>query len=262
MFRRSGHAPPDQVPLRTASSVKNGDAWKCWSAKPDFLRVRTAASLKKPDEQHFHDQQIYDALGWTGECRRCVLRNESNLHLAPGRDRHLRFAAGAESCVLKRCTAEKQLGSAAAVGQGRRQRGRGENTLSNLHPRPVVGGAGGWWCETRRTAWAGCRPRRSRRPARSCAIRRPPLCRLLRSEPGARPTEGADKKFQVSSSSPKTTRSGLPYDYDGSSLCTWNVRKHRYETAYREHGLNSGPAPVVASKNYNKEGALRSSSCA
>jgi hypothetical protein len=37
---------------------------------------------------------------------------------------------------------------------------------------------------------------------------------------------------------------------------TWNTRKHRYETAYREHGLN-GVLPVsVTQESFDKEGTL------
>jgi len=49
---------------------------------------------------------------------------------------------------------------------------------------------------------------------------------------------------------------GLPYDYDQVRVFTWNTRKHRYETAYREHGLD-GVLPVIMSKeNFDKEGIL------
>ncbi len=49
---------------------------------------------------------------------------------------------------------------------------------------------------------------------------------------------------------------GLPYDFDQVRVFTWNARKHRYETAYREHGLN-GVLPVkVTQENFDKEGIL------
>ena len=44
---------------------------------------------------------------------------------------------------------------------------------------------------------------------------------------------------------------GAPYDYDQVRVFTWNTRKHRYETAYREHGLNG----VLA--GYGDHGELR-----
>lgn len=49
---------------------------------------------------------------------------------------------------------------------------------------------------------------------------------------------------------------GLPYDYDQIRVFTWNVRKHRYETAYREHGLNGVLPVTVTSENFDKEGTL------
>jgi hypothetical protein len=49
---------------------------------------------------------------------------------------------------------------------------------------------------------------------------------------------------------------GSPYDYDQVRVFTWNVHKHRYETAYREHGLE-GVLPVTITKqDFDKEGTL------
>ena len=68
-------------------------------------------------------------------------------------------------------------------------------------------------------------------------------------------TDG-DKKvpqYLVLMSEPKD---GMPYDYDQIRVFTWNVRKHRYETAYRERKLN-GILPVTAAhEDFGKEGTL------
>jgi hypothetical protein len=51
-------------------------------------------------------------------------------------------------------------------------------------------------------------------------------------------------------------KDGLPFDYNQARVFTWNVKRHRYETAYRERGL-SGVLPVTLShENFDKEGDL------
>ena len=54
-----------------------------------------------------------------------------------------------------------------------------------------------------------------------------------------------------------TEKEGLPYDFSQARIFTWNVRKHRYETAYRERDL-SGILPVTLGRqDFEKEGNLR-----
>jgi hypothetical protein len=54
-----------------------------------------------------------------------------------------------------------------------------------------------------------------------------------------------------------TEKEGLPYDFSQARVFTWNLRKHRYETAYREREL-AGVLPVTLGRqDFGKEGNLR-----
>jgi hypothetical protein len=51
-------------------------------------------------------------------------------------------------------------------------------------------------------------------------------------------------------------KDGMPFDYNQIRVFTWNVKRHRYETAYRERNLN-GVLPVsVSQEDFEKEGML------
>jgi len=50
-------------------------------------------------------------------------------------------------------------------------------------------------------------------------------------------------------------KDGLTFDFNQIRVFTWNVRRHRYETAYRER--MEGVLPVtVSQENFEKEGVL------
>ena len=50
-------------------------------------------------------------------------------------------------------------------------------------------------------------------------------------------------------------KDGLPFDFNQFRVFTWNIRRHRYETAYRER--LEGMLPVtVATEDFGKEGVL------
>ena len=53
------------------------------------------------------------------------------------------------------------------------------------------------------------------------------------------------------------SKDGLPYDYDNIRVFTWNVRRHRYETAYREHHLVGLLPATLSTEDFGKEGTLR-----
>jgi SH3-like domain-containing protein len=52
-------------------------------------------------------------------------------------------------------------------------------------------------------------------------------------------------------------KDGMPYDFNQVRVFTWNQRKHRYETAYRERNLNGFLPVSLGQQDFGKEGNLR-----
>ncbi|HEY6273242.1 MAG TPA: SH3 domain-containing protein [Terriglobales bacterium] len=62
------------------------------------------------------------------------------------------------------------------------------------------------------------------------------------------------QEFLVLFTEPKD---GMPYDFDQIRVYTWNNRKHRYETAYRERNLDGSLPVTLGRQDFEKEGNLR-----
>jgi SH3-like domain-containing protein len=52
-------------------------------------------------------------------------------------------------------------------------------------------------------------------------------------------------------------KDGMPYDFNQARVYTWNTRKHRYETAYRERNLYGTLPVTLGQQDFGKEGTLR-----
>ncbi len=52
------------------------------------------------------------------------------------------------------------------------------------------------------------------------------------------------------------SKDGQPFDFDKVHVFTWNVKRHRYETAYRERNLNGFLPVTVTHEDFGKEGNL------
>ena len=52
-------------------------------------------------------------------------------------------------------------------------------------------------------------------------------------------------------------KDGAPYDFNQARVYTWNTRKHRYETAYRERNLEGSLPVTLDRQEFEKEGNLR-----
>jgi hypothetical protein len=174
------------------------------------------------------------------------------LHVTPGRDtEHLyQLASGAKVAILKRATAEKQAG-AAPPPKATKKPGAKAAASSVLED---------WWLvrdEHGRVGWVLSRMVDVDVPleiAQYAEGQRFVAFFVLDEVPDN--DKGVQKQVSQYLCVLTEPHDGLDYDFDQVRVFTWNARKHRYETAYREHGLD-GILPVTITKeNFDKEGTL------
>jgi SH3-like domain-containing protein len=238
-------------------TVKNGDRLDVLDHEKRFARVRTATGLEGwIEDRYLVNQQTYDQIQQLTQDNLAdpiqapaVLRNDTNLHVTPGREtEHLyQLTAGARVSVLKRAVAEKQDGViVAAMKPGGKA------------PGPVVED---WWLvrdAQNRVGWVLARMVDEDVPLDIAQYaegqRFVAFFVLDQVHDGGK--DGADKNVPQYLCALTEPHDGQPYDYDQIRVFTWNVKKHRYETAYREHGLNGLLPITVTSENFDKEGTL------
>lgn len=265
-------------------TVKNGERVEVLDREKRFVRVRTATGLEGWIEQRYLvDQKTYDGLQKLTLDHKDdpvqapgVLRNDTNLHITPGREaEHLyQLASGAKVSILRRGTAEKVL-PAASVAVAKPKAGAKISTGPVLEDWWLVRDAQG------RVGWVLSRMVDVDVPleiAQYAEGQRFVAFFVLnevedhgtnirdlqnRSKAGNRSVETKPAETKaVTRSVPQylciltETRDGLPYDYDQVRVFTWNVKRHRYETAYRERGLDGVLPVTVAQEAFEKEGTL------
>lgn len=235
--------------------VKNGDRVEVLDHERRFVRVRTDNGTEGWIEQRYLvGQQVYDGFQKLANQEKDdpvqaagTTRNDTNLHVEPGRDtEHLYLLEqGAKVSLLRRATVEKApLGGTPKPA---------EQTQKKEAPAPVMED---WWLirdPRGQVGWVLARmvdldvPLDIAQYAEGQRI----VAFFVLDEV----TDG-DKKvaqYLVALTEPKD---GMPFDYDQIRVFTWNVKRHRYETAYRERNL-TGVLPVtVSQENFDKEGLL------
>lgn len=237
-------------------TVKNGERVEIIDREKRFARVRTASGQEGWIEQRYLvDQKTYNAFqDLTRDNQNDpmqapgILRNETNLHIAPGREsEHLyQLASGAKISLLKRATAEKQGVVPAAP---RTNGGRSGKTAAG----PVLED---WWLvrdDQSRVGWV---------LARMVDVDVP--LDIAQYAEGQRfvaffkldEVQDGDKKVPQYLCLLTDPHDGLPFDFDQVRVFTWNVRRHRYETAYHEHGLRGVLPVTVTQEAFEKEGIL------
>ena len=237
-------------------TVKNGEAVRILGRERRFARVRTSDGAEGWIEQRFlitkqtyeqfqklaHDTQN-DPVQAAG-----VTRNPTNIHLEPNREaEHLyQLDQGAKISILKRATSEKVLPGNAKPVIAETQR----------PAKPLTPPMEDWWLVRDPQGHAGWVL------ARMVDVDVP--LEIAQYAEGQRTvasfvlnevTDG-DKKVPQYLALLTENKDGMPFDYNAIRVFTWNVRRHRYETAYRERNLD-GVLPVTVSKeNFDQEGEL------
>ncbi len=236
--------------------VKNGDRVQILGRDRRFARVRTAAGAEGWLEQRYLvTQQVYDGFQKLAQQSKDLplqapgtTRNDTNLHLEPGREtEHLyQLNQGAKVFILKRDTAEKSLPGAIPT----------HVSDQSQSSRPVTPILEDWWLvrdPDGHVGWVLARmvdldaPLEIAQYAEGQRI----VAFFVLNE-----VNDGDKKvaqYLVLLTEPKD---GLPFDYNQFRVFTWNVKKHRYETAYRERNLNGVLPVTVSQEDFDKEGML------
>ena len=236
--------------------VKNGDRVEILERDRRFVRVRTDNGTEGWVEQRYLvSQQVYDGFQKLAQQEQSdpvqaagTTRNDTNIHLEPGREtEHLYLLnQGNKVSILKRATAEKMLPGAV--------------------PKPSVDATGqpakppaileDWWLirdAQGHIGWVLARmvdldvPLEIAQYAEGQRI----VAYFVLNQ-----VSDADKKvaqYLVMLSEPKD---GMPFDYNQVRVFTWNVKKHRYETAYRERNLDGVLPVTVGQEDFDKEGSL------
>ena len=243
-------------------TVKNGERVEVLEHEKRFARVRTASGIEGWIEQRYLvDQKTYDGVQKLTQDNQNdpvqatgVLRSDTNLHLSPGREtEHLyQLTQGAKVAILKRDTAEKQPTVVISTRAATTSRPNAKKGSSQ----PAAPGLEDWWLgrdSAGRVGWV---------LARMVDFDVP--IEIAQYAEGQRfvaffalnQVQDSDKKVSQYLAVLTEPHDGLPYDFDQVRVFTWNVKKHRYETAYREHKLNGVLPVTVTTENFDKEGAL------
>jgi SH3-like domain-containing protein len=238
-------------------SVKNGEAVQILERDRRFARVRTSSGAEGWLEQRYLvPQGTYDAFQKLAQEVRdepaqatAIAHNQSNIHLQPERDAdHLyQVDQGAKLSLMRRASTEKPL----RAGQAQVER-TGKEGSAPAPPPPMED----WWLvrdEAGQVGWVLGRMLDVDVPLEIAQYSEGQ--RLVASFVLDHVTDGERQvpQYLVLFSENKD---GMPFDFNQVRVFTWNVKRHRYETAYREHNLN-GVLPVTVSHEvFDKEGNL------
>jgi SH3-like domain-containing protein len=239
-----------------AGMVKNGEAVQILARDRRFARVRNSAGAEGWLEQRYLvTKETYDAfqklaaqMSHEPVQATAVAHNQSNIHLDPQRDAEHLFQVdqGAKLSLMKRASTEKPLPGGLPKSTNTAKEGQ----------TPVAPSMEDWWLirdEAGHVGWVLGRMLDVDVPLEIAQYAEGQ--RLVASFVLDRVTDG-DRQVPQYLVLFTENKDGMPFDYNQVRVFTWNVRKHRYETAYRERNLNGVLPLTVSHETFDKEGDL------
>jgi SH3-like domain-containing protein len=230
-------------------TLKNGERVEVLDRDRRFVKVRTAQGEEGWIEQRYTiGQKTYDALQkltqdsanypaqGTG-----TTRNDTNIHLEPEREsEHLyQVAAGSTISLLKRTSSEREL-----PGAKPKKDDASPAIMEDWWLVRDAAGHAGWVLSRMVDLNVPLEVGQYAEGQRIQAL-------FVLNEV----TDGEKKvpQYLMLLSEPKD---GMPFDYNQVRVFTWNVKRHRYETAYRERKLEGYFPVTVGRQTFDKEGDL------
>jgi len=248
------------VSNRTAT-VENGDKLQVLEHGRRFVRVQTAkGETGWIDEKVVATQEIFDQFEGLKQKHKddpavasAVVRDEVYLHAAPGRDteRFYRLAEGEKLKLLTRATLPKPVppGMRAVAKPAAPVAGKGTKAQAPVPDIPAPPAMEDWWLvrdSKGDTGWLLSRlmdvdaPDSITRYAEGQRIVGAYILTTV-NDPEA---EQDDKNIPIYVTVMSPYRAGLTYDFDQVRVFTWSLKKHRYETGFRDRNIE-GYLPVT-----------------
>jgi SH3-like domain-containing protein len=246
-----------------AGTVRNGEKVEILEKGRRFLKVKSPrGEVGWIEERYLVEADVYDGFQTlsAGSAAYPVqahgtTRASLNMHLTPGReaDRLYQLPEAAKVQVLKRETAEKP-GSRVIPSLPRVEKpGTKKAAVKTQEPQVPMED---WLLvrdQERHTGWV---------LARMVDLDVP--LEIAQYSEGQRivayfvlnEVADGDRKVSQYIVLLSDNKDGLPWDFNQARIFTWNVKRHRYETAYRERNL-AGVFPVtVGAADFGNEGVL------
>jgi SH3-like domain-containing protein len=268
--------------------VHNGERVTVLEKQKRFARVRTASGDEGWMEMRYLvGQDVYDEFQKLAADNRALpvqghaaTRASLNLHFSPARDADTLFQLkeGEKVELLKRGVGERVIGvrprsldepanraktarrsaTAQPINKAPAANDNGDlrdASMKEPSPAPVAPVLEDWWLvrdAQGHTGWALARILDLEVPldiAQYAEGQRIVAAYLLNR------VQDADKSVAQYLTLVTDNKDGMPYDFNQIRVFTWNLKRHRYETAYRERNL-FGMLPVSTdTEDFGKEGA-------